>query len=180
MTAIDCWYEVIINETQIQNKVKELGARITRDYEGKDLIIVGILKGSVVFLSDLIRSIDIPVSIDFISVSSYGCEKESSGIVRLLHDLTKPVKGRDILLVEDIVDTGLTLKYLMDNLSTREPRTIRICSLLDKKEARDNGIDLKIDYIGFTVPKKFLVGYGLDYDEKYRNLPFIAAIIDNK
>ena len=176
MTAIDCRYEIILNEMQIQNKVRELGARITRDYKGKDLVIVGILKGSVVFLSDLIRSIDLPMNIDFISVSSYGCEMESSGVVKLLHDLTKPVRERDILLVEDIVDTGLTIKYLVENLSARGPRTIKICSFLDKKEARSCDVNLKIDYIGFKVPKKFLVGYGLDYDEKYRNLPFIAAI----
>ena len=176
MTAIDCSYEIILDEMQIRHRVRGLGRRITEDYKGKDLFVVGILKGSFVFLSDLIRSIDLPMNIDFISVSSYGCEMESSGVVRLLYDLANPIKGRDVLLVEDIVDTGLTMKYLVDNLSTRDPRTIKVCSFLDKKEARSCEVDLKIDYMGFEVPKKFLVGYGLDYNEKYRNLPFIAAI----
>ena len=176
MSAIDCNYKTILNAEQIEEKVKELGARITKDFQDRDLVLVGILKGSVVFLSDLIRAIDLPVCIDFISVSSYGSDMETSGMVQLLHDLTKPIKGKDVLLVEDIVDTGLTLEYLLETLAGRHPSSIKICSLLDKKEARSKDIDLQIDYTGFEVPNEFLVGYGLDYAEKYRNLPFIAAI----
>jgi hypoxanthine phosphoribosyltransferase len=139
-------------------------------------IIVGILKGSVTFLVDLIRSIDLQLSIDFVAVSSYGSEMKSSGVVRMRHDAKTSIEGRDVLLVDDIVDTGLTLAYLMESFSTRHPRSLKVCTLLDKKEARKPEIQLKIDYVGFEVPNRFLVGYGLDYDEKYRNLPFIAAI----
>ena len=177
MQAITSNYETLLNPEQIRKKVEELGEQITKDYQGKDLILVGILKGSIVFMADLIRAIDLPIIIDFISVASYGSGMESSGIVRLLHDLTKPIEGKDVLLVEDIVDTGLTLEYLQENLTTRHPGSIKICAFLDKKEARNKDIDLKIDYVGFEVPDRFLVGYGLDYNEQYRNLPFIAAIM---
>ena len=179
MTVLDRPHEIILSESQIKEKVKELAAQITKDYSDKTPIIIGILKGSVIFLSDLIRSIDLPMSLDFIAVSSYGSEMTSSGVVRIQYDLKTSIEGRDVLVVEDIVDTGLTLAYLMENFATRHPKSIKICALLDKKEARKSDIELKIDYVGFEVPDKFLVGYGLDYDEKYRNLPFVAAISEN-
>jgi hypoxanthine phosphoribosyltransferase len=176
MAFLDRPHEIILSESQIKEKVRALGSEITKDYFDKSLIIVGILKGAVMFLADLIRSIDLQLSIDFIEVSSYGSEMKSSGVVRILHDMKTSIEGRDVLLVEDIVDTGLTLAYLVGDFSTRHPRSLKICTLLDKKEARKPEIDLKMDYVGFEVPDRFLVGYGLDYDEKYRNLPFIAAI----
>ena len=176
MTVLDRSHEIVLSESQIEEKVRELGSEITNDYSDKSPIIVGILKGSVTFLADLIRSIDLQLSIDFIEVSSYGSEMKSSGVVRILHDMKASIEGLDVLLVDDIVDTGLTLAYLVENLSTRHPRSLKVCALLDKKEARKPEIALKMDYIGFEVPNRFLVGYGLDYDEKYRNLPFIAAI----
>jgi hypoxanthine phosphoribosyltransferase len=178
MKILEKPHEIILSETQINKRVKELGSEITRDYSEKDPVFIGILKGSIVFLSDLIRSTDLPISIDFISVSSYGDSMESSGVVRFLYDIKTSIEGMDVLLVEDIVDTGLTLDYLIKNFITRHPKSIKICTLLDKKEARKPEIDLRIEYTGFEVPNKFLVGYGLDYAEKYRNLPFIAAITE--
>jgi hypoxanthine phosphoribosyltransferase len=176
MAVLDRPYEIILSESQIEERVRELGTKITNDYFDMSPIIVGILKGSVTFLVDLIRSIDLQLSIDFIAVSSYGSEMKSSGVVRIQYDMKTSIEGRDVLLVEDIVDTGLTLAYLVENFATRHPKSLKVCTLLDKKEARKPEIQLKIDYIGFEVPNRFLVGYGLDYDEKYRNLPFIAAI----
>lgn len=176
MTVLDRPHEIVLSESQIEEKVRVLGSEITKDYFDKSPIIIGILKGSVIFLADLIRSIDLQLSIDFVAVSSYGSEMRSSGVVRIQHDMETSIEGRDVLLVEDIVDTGLTLAYLMENFATRHPRSLKVCTLLDKKEARKPEIELKIDYVGFEVPNRFLVGYGLDYDEKYRNLPFIAAI----
>jgi len=178
MTVLDRPHEIILSESQIMDKVKQLGTEITKDYSDKPPIVIGILKGSVIFLADLIRSIDLPISIDFIAVSSYGSEMTSSGVVRIQYDMKTSIEGRDVLLVEDIVDTGLTLAYLMENFATRHPRSVKICTLLDKKEARKSDIELNLDYTGFEVPNKFLVGYGLDYDENYRNLPFVAAISD--
>ncbi len=176
MTVLDRPHEIVLSESQIEKKVRELGSEITDDYPDKSPVIVGILKGSVTFLADLIRSIDLQLSIDFIEVSSYGSEMKSSGVVRILHDMGTSIEGRDVLLVDDIVDTGLTLAYLMENFSARHPRSLKVCTLLDKKEARKPWVELEIDYVGFEVPNRFLVGYGLDYDGKYRNLPFIAAI----
>jgi hypoxanthine phosphoribosyltransferase len=173
MTVLDRPYEIILSEMQIKARVRELGSRITKDYSEKKPVFIGILKGSVIFLSDLIRSIDLPISIDFIAVSSYGKEMKSSGVVRFLYDLKTSIEDRDVLLVEDIVDTGLTLEYLTENFITRHPKSIKICTLLDKKGARKPDIDLQIDYSGFEVPNRFLVGYGLDHNE-----PFIAAISD--
>ena len=178
MTVLDIPHEIVLSESQIEEKVRELGSEITNDYFDKSPIVVGTLKGSAIFLADLIRSIDLQLSIDFIAVSSYGSEMKSSGVVRILYDMKTSIEGRDVLLVDDIVDTGLTLAYLMENLSTRHPRSLKVCTLLDKREARKPEIDLKMDYVGFEVPNRFLVGYGLDYDEKYRNLPFIVAISD--
>ena len=176
MTVLDRPHEIVLSESQIEEKVRELGSEITNDYSDKSPIIVGILKGSFMFLADLIRSIDLQLSIDFIEVSSYGSEMKSSGVLRIICDMKTSLEGRDVLLVDDIVDTGLTLSYLMEDLSTRHPKSLKVCTLLDKKEARKPEIELKIDYVGFEVLNRFLVGYGLDYDEKYRNLPFIAAI----
>ena len=178
MAVLDRPHEIILSESQIKEKVGELAAQITKDYSDKTPIVIGVLKGSVIFLSDLIRSIGLPISLDFIAVSSYGSEKTSSGVVRIQYDMETSIEGRDVLVVEDIVDTGLTLAYLMENIATRHPKSTKICALLDKKEARKSDMELKIDYVGFEVPDKFLVGYGLDYDEDYRNLPFVAAISD--
>ena len=176
MAVLDRPHDIVLSESQISERVRELGSEITKDYFGRNPVIVGLLKGSVTFLADLIRSIDLQLSIDFIEVSSYGGEMKSSGVVRILPDMKTSLEGRDVLLVDDIVDTGLTLAYLMEHFSTRHPKSLKICALLDKKGARKPAIELKIDYVGFEVPNRFLVGYGLDYDEKYRNLPFIAAI----
>ena len=178
MVVLDRPHEIVLSESEIKEKVRELGSDITKDYFDKSPIIIGILKGSVIFLADLIRSIDLQLSIDFVAVSSYGSEMRSSGVARIQYDMKTSIEGRDVLLVEDIVDTGLTLAYLMENFATRHPRSLKVCTLLDKKEARKPEIELRIDYVGFEVPNRFLVGYGLDHDEKYRNLPFIAAISD--
>lgn len=166
--------KVLITEEEIMAKVKELGMQISKDYAGKDLLIVGILKGAVLFMSDLIRALDISVNIDFMAVSSYGKSTESSGAVRILKDLDTSIEGRNILIVEDIIDTGLTLKYLTENLLSRGPKTIKVCTFLDKPERRK--VDIISDYTGFAIPDEFVVGYGLDFAEKYRNLPYIAVL----
>ncbi|RKD27652.1 hypoxanthine phosphoribosyltransferase [Caminicella sporogenes DSM 14501] len=166
--------EILFNEEEIKEKVAELGKQISKDYENKDLVVVGVLKGANVFLSDLIRKISIPITIDFMAVSSYGFSTESSGVVKILKDLDFSIEGKNVLIVEDIVDTGLTLKYLYENLKSRKPKSIKICSLLDKHERRK--VDIEVDYIGFEIPDAFIVGYGIDYAEKYRNLPFIASL----
>ena len=176
MAVLDRPHEIVLSESQIEEKVRELGSEITNDYFDKSPIVVGTLKGSAIFLADLIRSIDLQLSIDFIAVSSYGSEMKSSGVVKILYDMKTSIEGRDVLLVDDIVDTGLTLAYLMENLSTRHPKSLKVCTLLDKKGARKPEVDLKMDYVGFEVPNRFLVGYGLDYDEKYRNLPYIGVL----
>lgn len=167
--------EVLITEEELQARIAELGKAISADYQGRDLLAVCILRGAVIFLSDLIRQIAVPHEIDFMAVSSYGgTSTESSGVVRILMDLTTSIEGRDVLIVDDIVDTGLTLDYIIDNLKTRRPASLRTCALLNKHERRK--VDVPLDYVGFDIPNKFVVGYGLDYDEKYRNLPFIAVL----
>jgi len=167
--------EVLITEEELQARIAELGKVISADYQGKDLLAVCILRGAVVFLSDLIRHITVPHEMDFMAVSSYGGTRiESSGVVRILMDLKTNIQGRDVLIVEDIVDTGLTLNYIIDNLKTRRPASLRTCALLNKRERRQ--VDVPLDYVGFDIPDKFVVGYGLDYDEKYRNLPFIGVL----
>jgi len=167
--------KILVTEEEIKNKVKELGAAITRDYRGKDLLVVGILKGSVVFMGDLIREIKLPVQIDFMEVSSYeGKATESSGAVRILKDLKSNVEGKNILIVEDIIDTGLTLSYLMDILQARKPGSIKICTFLNKPSRRK--VNLQADYNGYDIPDEFVVGYGLDYAESYRNLPYVAVL----
>ena len=168
-------HKILVTEEEIKNKVKELGAAITRDYRGKDLLVVGILKGSVVFMGDLIREIKLPVQIDFMEVSSYeGKATESSGAVRILKDLKSNVEGKNILIVEDIIDTGLTLSYLMDILQARKPGSIKICTFLNKPSRRK--VNLQADYNGYDIPDEFVVGYGLDYAESYRNLPYVAVL----
>lgn len=164
----------IISRAAIQKRVKELGQEVSKDYQGKNPLLVGILKGSFVFLADLIRHLTIPHEVDFISVASYGPATEASGVVQLLKDLNCHIKGREVVIVEDIVDTGLTVNYIRNNLLARSPRSVAILAFLDKKERRQVRVRLK--YIGFTVPKDFVVGYGLDFNEQYRNLPYIGKI----
>jgi len=161
--------QVLLTEEQIAVRVRELGKEISRDYAGKDLVLVGILRGAVVFLADLYRQISIPAGMDFVAISSYGKEALSSGVVRILKDLDEVVESRHVLLVEDIVDSGLTLQYLMDNVAS-----LRVCTLLDKPSRRQ--VPVELDYVGFQVPDEFLVGYGLDYSQRYRNLPYIAVL----
>lgn len=166
----------LISAEEIARRVAELGAEITEDYRdrGTDLVLLCVLKGSVIFLADLCRAINLPLSLDFIGIASYGDETKSSGVVRLTSDLSKPIEGKHVLIVEDIIDTGLTAHYLMENLVTRKPASIKMCSLLHKKEHVK--IEVPIDYLGFTVPDKFVVGYGLDVAQRYRNVPFIGYI----
>lgn len=166
--------EVLLNQEQLQAKVAELGRRITDDYEGKEPLLVGILKGAAMFMSDLIRTIELPVAIDFMAVSSYGAATESSGIVRILKDLDSSIEGRDVILVEDIVDSGLTIAYVLDMLRRRRPESLKTCALLVKEGAAAAG--LQADYLGFTIPNKFVVGYGLDFNERYRNLPYLGIL----
>lgn len=166
--------KVLFDEEQLSKKVRELGEQISKDYEGKDLLVVGVLKGSVVFAADLIKNIDISCEIDFMAVSSYGNSTESSGVVRILKDLDHSIEGKHVLLVEDIVDSGITLTYLLKYLKARKAESIEIVSLLNKPERRT--VDLEVKYIGFEVPNEFIVGYGIDYAEKYRNLPFIGVL----
>ena len=165
---------VMFDEKTIAERIAELGQEITRDYAGKDIVVVGILKGSVVFFSDLIRQIKLPLNIDFIVASSYGDGAETSGRVNIKKDLEKDIAGRDVLLVEDIIDSGVTMNCLMDILNKRQPASVKLCALLTKEPRRQ--IPVKIDYCGFDVPYEFLVGYGLDYAEKYRNLPVIGVL----
>jgi hypoxanthine phosphoribosyltransferase len=167
--------EVLFSENQIQDKIAELGAQITADYDGRDVVLVGVLKGSCVFLADLMRAIDLPLSIDFMSISSYKDGMKSSGDVEILKDLCNPIRGKDVIVVEDIVDTGLTLSRLLEILESRGAESIKLASFLDKPEPRIKK-ELKIDYTGFVVPDKFVVGYGLDAAGRYRNLPFIAVV----
>ena len=166
--------EVLVSADELQRRVGELGEQISRDYAGRSLLLVGVLKGAVFFLSDLMRFIDIPVELDFMAVASYGSATDSSGVVRILKDLDTPIEGRDVLIVEDIVDSGLTLQYLMRNLGSRNPRTLEVCALLTKPERRK--VDLPTRYVGFEIPDRFVVGYGLDYDQHHRNLPFVAVL----
>ncbi|MCL2767069.1 MAG: hypoxanthine phosphoribosyltransferase [Peptococcaceae bacterium] len=166
--------KVLLSEDQLKQKTTELGQKISADFEGKELIVVGILKGAMIFMADLVRKITIPTYYDFIAVSSYGSSTTSSGTVRLLKDLDQDIGNRHILIVEDIVDTGLTLNYLLENLHSRNPASITLCALLDKPSKRIKPVD--IHYCGFSIPDVFVVGYGLDYNEKYRNLPYVAIL----
>jgi hypoxanthine phosphoribosyltransferase len=166
--------EVLVTAEELRRRVVELGEQISRDYSGRSLLLVGVLKGAVFFLSDLMRCIEIPVEIDFMAVASYGSATDSSGVVRILKDLDASIEGRDVLIVEDIVDSGLTLQYLLRNLGSRNPRTLEVCALLTKPERRK--VDLPTRYVGFEIADRFVVGYGLDFAELHRNLPYVAAL----
>ncbi|HZI87009.1 MAG TPA: hypoxanthine phosphoribosyltransferase [Pyrinomonadaceae bacterium] len=166
--------EVLLSEQQIQSRIKELGAEITHDYAGRNPLLIGVLKGACFFMSDLLRAIDTRLGIEFMAISSYGSSTRTSGEVRILKDLDVPVEGRDLIVIEDIVDTGLTLSYLMANLKSRGAASVKLVALLDKHERRER--DVEIDYLGFQIPDHFVVGYGLDFAERYRNLPFIAVL----
>lgn len=166
--------EVLISAAELEHKVAELGARISSDYAGKDLVMVGILRGAVVFIADLLRHLTIPCEIDFMAVSSYGSSRDSSGVVRILKDLDDAITGRDVLIVEDIVDSGLTLNYLTRNLQARDPASIEVCSLLTKPDRRR--VKVPIRYTGFEIPNEFVVGYGLDFGQRYRNLDHVALL----
>ncbi len=165
---------VLISEEEIKKRVSELAVQISRDYAEKDLFVVGILKGAVVFVSDLIREIAVPLEMDFMAISSYGASTQSSGVVKMLKDLDTPVEGRDVLIVEDIIDTGLTLSYLTELLRSRKPNSVQTAVLLDKPDRRK--IEYVPDYVGFTVPDKFVIGYGIDYNHKFRELPYIGVV----
>jgi hypoxanthine phosphoribosyltransferase len=166
--------DVLQSQEALQVRIRELGAQIARDYAGKELVLVCVLKGAVLFFADLIRAIDLPISLDFIGLSSYGEASESSGVVKITSDLSKPIQGKHVLVIEDIVDTGLTMRYLLDNLATRHPASVKICALLHKPARSRTRID--VDYLGFTIPDLFVVGYGLDFGEKLRNVPFIGVM----
>ncbi len=166
--------EILIDEATLQHRIAELGADITRDYHGRRLLLLGILKGGAMFLVDLIRAIRLPLELDFMAISSYGSATESSGVVRILKDLDDPIEGKDVLLVEDIVDSGLTLQYLLDTLQNRKPASLRVCVLLEKTREREHL--LQLDYVGYHTPNRFVVGYGLDYAQFYRNLPYIGVL----
>jgi hypoxanthine phosphoribosyltransferase len=165
--------EILITAEQIRQRTRELAQEISRDYKNQDLHLICVLKGGVVFLVDLMRELTVPHSVDFMATSSYGAETESSGVVRILKDLDDPIAGRNVLIVEDIIDSGNTLHYLTRILREREPNSLRICTLLNKQERRE--VDVQIDYVGFNIPNKFVYGYGLDLDQIYRNLPYVAV-----
>ncbi|MFS8500474.1 MAG: hypoxanthine phosphoribosyltransferase [Caldicoprobacter sp.] len=169
---------ILIDEQTLMRRIAEMGEQITRDYQGKDLVLVGILKGSVLFLADLVKHIKLPLVIDFMAVSSYGSSTRSSGVVRILKDLDEEIEGKDVLIVEDIIDTGLTLNYLTELLLSRNPKSLKICCCLDKPSRRK--VPVKVDYVGFSIPDEFVVGYGLDYAERYRNLPYICVLDPDK
>lgn len=166
--------EVLISREDIEKRVKALGEQITKDYEDKDILVVGILKGAVIFMSELVQRINKPVAMDFMAVSSYGKSSVSTGEVRIIKDLDDSVEGKHLLIVEDIIDTGYTLQYLVDNLQKRGAKSVKICTFLDKVERRK--VDIPVDYVGYEVPDEFIVGYGLDYAEMGRNLPYVAAL----
>jgi hypoxanthine phosphoribosyltransferase len=167
--------EILVSSEELQRRVGELGTQISSDYEGRDLFLVGVLKGAVLFLADLMRSIDVPCEIDFMAVSSYGSQTDSSGVVRILKDLDASIRDRHVLIVEDIVDSGLTLQYLKRNLEARDPASLAVCALLTKPERLRAGLEPP-EYVGFEIPNKFAIGYGLDHAQKYRNLDFVAAL----
>jgi hypoxanthine phosphoribosyltransferase len=168
--------EVLVSSEDLARRVQELGVEISRDYEGRDLVLVGVLKGAVLFLADLMRHLTVPCEVDFMAVSSYGSSTDSSGVVRILKDLDASIEGRDVLIVEDIIDSGLTLQYLIRNLKVRSPRSLEVCALLTKPERRR--VDLPTRYVGFEIPKRFAIGYGLDHAQKYRNLDYVAVLED--
>jgi hypoxanthine phosphoribosyltransferase len=166
--------KVLIDEEAVATRVAELGAEISEDYAGKDVLLVGVLKGAVFFMADLMRNLTIPCEVDFMAISSYGASTDSSGVVRILKDLDINIEGRDVLVVEDIIDSGLTLSYLIRNLESRNPSSLEICTLLAKPDRRE--IDVHVRYTGFEIPNEFVIGYGLDFGERYRNLPYVAVL----
>ena len=166
--------EILIDEETLGARISQLGAEVSADYQGRDLLLIGVLKGAVFFMADLMRHITVPCEVDFMAISSYGDSTDTSGIVRILKDLDINIEGRDVLVVEDIIDSGLTLSYLMRNLEAREPASLEICALLTKPERRE--IEVPVRYVGFEIPNRFVVGYGLDYAERHRNLPYVAAL----
>jgi hypoxanthine phosphoribosyltransferase len=174
MAMIDDIERVLITEQELAQRVRELGAQISRDYADADLFLISVLKGSIVFMADLMRHISIPHSIDFMATSSYGASTQSSGVVQILKDLEESIEGRHVLIVEDIIDSGHTLAYLRRLILARNPASLRICALLDKKERRES--DVPVEYVGFSIPNEFVVGYGLDFNEQYRNLPFVGVL----
>ncbi len=170
--------QILVQPDDLLHRVKQLAEEISRDYDGRELLLVGVLKGAVFFLSDLMRELRVPCEVDFMAVSSYGSSTESSGVVRIMKDLDTPIEGRDVLVVEDIVDSGLTLKYLLRTLSARNPSSLEVCALLEKPERRK--VDLEIRYTGFEIPNRFVIGYGLDHGERFRNLPYVAVLNQNE
>ncbi len=170
--------EILVQADELQHRVRELGEQISRDYASlgpdRNLLLVGVLKGAVFFVSDLMREIEVPCELDFMAIASYGSATDSSGVVRILKDLDGSIEDRDVLIVEDIVDSGLTLQYLLRNLGARDPRSLEVCALLTKPERRK--VELPTRYVGFEIPNKFAIGYGLDHDERFRNLPYVAAL----
>ena len=166
--------EILIDEPALQARVGELGAEITEDYRGRDLLLIGVLKGAIFFMADLMRQIEMPCEVDFMAISSYGAGIDSSGVVRILKDLDTSVEDRNVLVVEDIIDSGLTLSYLLRNLESREPASLEICALMTKPDRRE--IDVPVRYVGFEIPNRFVIGYGLDFAERYRNLPYVGVL----
>jgi hypoxanthine phosphoribosyltransferase len=166
--------QILVQQDELAHRVRTLGEEISADYAGRELVLVCVLKGAVFFLSDLMRRLEVPCQVDFMAVASYGSQTETSGVVRILKDLEAPIAGRDVLIVEDIVDSGLTLQYLLRALRAREPTSLEVCALLTKPERRK--VELPIRYVGFEIPNRFVVGYGLDHAERYRNLPYVAAL----
>jgi hypoxanthine phosphoribosyltransferase len=166
--------DILVPAEDLERRVRELAEEVSSDYEGKDLVLIGVLKGAVFFLSDLMRNLDVQCEVDFMAVASYGSATKSSGVVRILKDLDAVIEGRDVLIVEDIVDSGLTLQYLLRNLAGRSPRSLEVCALLIKPERQE--VDLQARYVGFEIPNRFAIGYGLDHNERYRNLPYVAAL----
>jgi hypoxanthine phosphoribosyltransferase len=169
--------EILIGEGELQERIRALGAEISADYQGRELLLVGVLKGAVFFMADLMRAISVACEIDFMAISSYGAATDSSGVVRILKDLDINIEGRHVLVVEDIIDSGLTLSYLLRNLESREPATLEICALLTKPARRE--VDVPVRYIGFEIPNRFVIGYGLDFAERYRNLPYVGVLRDD-
>jgi len=166
--------EILVDEETLRNRVAELGEEVSRDYAGRDLLLIGVLKGAVFFMADLMRHLTVPCEIDFMAISSYGASTDSSGVVRILKDLDINIEGREVLVVEDIIDSGLTLSYLMRNLEARQPASLEVCALMAKPERRE--IDVPVRYIGFEIPNRFVIGYGLDFAERYRNLPYVGVL----
>jgi hypoxanthine phosphoribosyltransferase len=168
--------EILVQPDELSERVRALGRMVTEDYRGKDLVLIGVLKGAVFFLADVMRAIDLPCEVDFMAVASYGSATDSSGVVRILKDLDISIQDRDVLIVEDIVDSGLTLQYLMRNLGARGPASLEVCALLTKPDRRK--VDVPIRYVGFEIPDRFAIGYGLDHAERYRNLPYVASLAE--